>query len=127
MHKAKNSTTPDHHSFSYHFKDAMHYWEKRRFVFNAILISIVLIWLIVTWPDFRGLMNPRAYLLLLFLGVIANTGYSVAYLIDIPLQYTSYKDDWRQKRWVVWWAGLVLAIILANYLIAYQIYPYFHG
>jgi hypothetical protein len=60
------------------------------------------------------------------LGLIANAFYSVAYLVDIALQTASFRSVWRRRRWVLWLAGLIFAIVLTNYWIADEIYPYVH-
>jgi type II secretory pathway component PulL len=42
------------------------------------------------------------------------------------LQTASFRNAWRQWRWVLWLAGLILAIALTDYWIADEIYPYVH-
>jgi hypothetical protein len=31
---------------------------------------------------------------------------------------------WRRRRWVLWLAGVIFAIVLTNYWIVDEIYPY---
>jgi hypothetical protein len=63
-------------------------------------------------------------LLLIVLAVLANLCYCAAYLVDIPLQYSSFRGGWRRWRWAVWLGGALFAVLLANYWIADEIYPY---
>jgi hypothetical protein len=69
-------------------------------------------------------MTPRSLLLLLILAILANVCYCAAYLADVPLQRTIFQAVWRRRRWGLWLAGTAFAIILANYWIADEIYPY---
>jgi hypothetical protein len=50
--------------------------------------------------------------------------YSVAYVVDIVLQTASFRSAWKRRRWVLWLAGLIFAIVLTNYWIVDEIYPY---
>src|SRR6266481_6694916 len=106
--------------------DAAHFWEPRRISYNLALIAIVFTWLIATWPHFRPALTLASLGIFTVLGLIANVLYSVAYLIDMGLQTASFRNAWRQRRWVLWLAGLILAIALTNYWIADEIYPYVH-
>ena len=104
--------------------DALRYWEPRRIAYNLLLTAVVLGWLIVTWPHFRAAFTLQALLLLIVLAVLANVCYCAAYLVDIPLQYSSFRTLWRRWRWALWVTGTLFAAILANYWIADEIYPY---
>jgi hypothetical protein len=106
--------------------DAVRYWEPRRIPYNLTLIAIVFIWVLATWPHFRPALTLTALGIFTVLGLIANVLYCVAYLIDIVLQTASFRTAWRQRRWVLWLAGLILAIVLTDYWIADEIYPYLH-
>jgi len=106
--------------------DAVRYWEPRRIPYNLTLIAIVFIWVIATWPHFRPALTLTSLGIFTVLGLIANVLYSVAYLIDMVLQTASFRNAWRQRRWVLWLAGLILAIALTDYWIADEIYPYLH-
>ena len=104
--------------------EALRYWEPRRIAYNLLLTTVVLGWLILTWPHFRPALNLQALLLLFVLAVLANACYCTAYLIDIPLQYSSFRSIWRRWRWGLWLTGTLFAAIVANYWIADEIYPY---
>jgi hypothetical protein len=121
-------TTPpgnlSHESFRATWADAIRYWEPRRLFYNLVLTAVVIIWLTASWPHFRPAFNLTALLLLVILGLIANACYCAAYLIDIPLQQSSLGARWKRRRWTLWWIGTLFAVLLANYWIADEIYPF---
>jgi hypothetical protein len=42
------------------------------------------------------------------------------------LQSSSFRDVRRRRRWVLWLAGVIFAIVLTNYWIVDEINPYVH-
>jgi hypothetical protein len=50
--------------------------------------------------------------------------YSAAYLADIPLQHIMPPKSLPYCRWTLWLMGALFAILLANYWIADEIYPF---
>jgi hypothetical protein len=105
------------------FRDAMLYWEVRRIGYNAILVLVTLAWVLFTWPHFRPALTWRSGLLLLILAAAANLCYSAAYPVDLLFQRSSCRSAWRHRRWIMWWGGTALAVALACYWIADEIYP----
>jgi hypothetical protein len=103
--------------------DALRYWEPRRIAYNVVLAGECLGWLVFTWPHFRAALTLPALLPLFVLAVLANLCYCAAYVIDIPMQYSSFGARWRRWRWGVWLAGMLFAAVLAFYWIADEIYP----
>ncbi|MFZ3243804.1 MAG: hypothetical protein WA185_01910 [Candidatus Acidiferrales bacterium] len=67
------------------------------------------------WPDFVAL---------LILAMFANLCYCAAYVADLPMQYSSFRQLWRRWRWALFATGTLFAIVLANYWIADEIYSY---
>lgn len=102
------------------FDDALRYWERRRIPYNLVLVAVVVAWMVATrseihWP-------PWGLALALFvLAALANVLYSAAYCVDILIQRSSFGDLWRQRRWILWLAGMLLAVALANVWIIGQI------
>jgi hypothetical protein len=106
--------------------DAVRFWEPRRIPYNLVLIAIVFTWLVATWPHFRPALTLSSLGIFTVLGLIANVCYSAAYLIDIALRTVSSRGQWKRRRWILWLAGVIFAIVLTNYWIADEIYPYVH-
>lgn len=104
--------------------DALRYWEPRRILYNLGLAAVVLGWVALTWPHFRPALGLQALTLLSVLAVLANLCYCAAYLVDLPLQYSSFRTAWRRRRFALWLAGMLFAALLASYWIADEIYPY---
>jgi hypothetical protein len=104
--------------------DAIRFWEPRRLVHNFVLAAVVAVWLVATWSHFRPALTLLSLLLLAVLALLANIFYCAAYLVDIPMQRSSFGTVWRRRRWGLWLLGTLLAIVLANYWIVDEIYPY---
>ena len=104
--------------------DAAGYWERRRVTFNLTLVAVVIAWVVLTWPHFQDALTPRSAFLLLALVLAANVCYSAVYLVDLPMQRSSFARVWRSARRSVWLAVTALAILATNYWIADEIYPY---
>jgi hypothetical protein len=103
--------------------DAIRYWELRRVGYNLVLAAIVLGWIVLTWPHFRGAFTWPSLLVLFVLAVLANVCYCAAYLVDIPLQYSAFRNSWRRRRWALWLIGVLFAGVITFYWIADEIYP----
>ncbi len=106
--------------------DAIRYWEPRRIVYNLVLAAVVLGWVVLTWPHFRPAMTLSSLLLLTILALLANVCCCAAYLVDIPIQHSSLSIAWKRRRWGLWLLGTLFAILLANYWIVDEIYPFVH-
>ena len=83
--------------------DALRYWEPRRLLYNALLTAVVLVDVGLQWPLPRGVINFNAVLGLFVLAVLANVAYCAAYVVDLFLQFTHYRE---QRRW--WRAGVAI-------------------
>lgn len=103
---------------------AARYWEPRRILYNVILTAVVVAWIAISWPHFRPAFNLYSMALLLILALLANVCYSAAYFVDILLQTSLRAAGWKRRRWALWLAGTLFAVLLANYWIADEIYPF---
>jgi len=111
-------------TFKVLLREAMHYWEPRRLVYNIVLVAVVAGWLVFTWPHFRPAFTMQVLLVLFVLAAIANACYCTAYLVDTAMQRSPFRTTWLRARWLLWLAGTLFAAALAWYWIADEIYPY---
>lgn len=103
--------------------DAIRYWEPRRIAYNIALALVVLGWTVAAWPHFRDSLGFEHLLPLFVLAVLANACYCVAYIADIPMQYSSFQEAWRRRRWALWLVGTLFAMVLTYFWIADEIVP----
>ena len=103
--------------------DAVRFWEPRRLIYNLILVVVVVVWLVASWPHFRPVFTLNSLLLLSILALIANAFYCAAYFVDIAMQSLSAGSSLKRQRWALWIIGTLFAILLTNYWIADEIYP----
>lgn len=119
MNEAKGNGDRQH----VNLKDAVRFWETGRIWYNVVLLAIVALWVIWTWPHFRPAMNWIALGKMTVLALLANLCYCAGYVTEGFIQPLIQQDFWRRARWTVWTAGMLLAFLLSNYWIADEIYP----
>lgn len=112
--------------YSVDLKDAARFWERQRHWYNGVLLLIVVLWVVFTWPHFRPAMNLVALGKMTVLALMANLCYCAGYAMEGFIQVLAAKAYWRRIRWIAWVAGTLFAILLANYWIADEIYPDVH-
>lgn len=106
--------------------DAARFWERQRLWYNGVLLLVVVLWVVFTWPHFRPAMNLVALGKMTVLALLANLCYCAGYAMEGFIQPVTPQSYWRKLRWAVWVAGMLFAILLANYWIADEIYPDVH-
>ena len=121
--KTPASATSEVPSFRELLSDAIGYWEPRRIAYNAFLAAVVLGWVVFTWPHFRWAFTWQPLLFVFSLAVLANVCYCAAYVADIPMQYSAYRELWRRWRWGLWVVGALFAGVITFYWIADEIFP----
>lgn len=104
--------------------EASRFWEPRRLIYNLVLTAFGLAWLVLTWPHFHPALSRLPVLRMAVLALLANVCYCAAYFVDVPLLSSAVGSAWFKWRWILWSAGMVLAILLENYWIADEIYPF---
>lgn len=103
---------------------AICFWEPRRLIYNLVLAGFVLAWLVGTWPHFRPVMTFTGAVQLVVLALIANLLYSAAYVAEVVFHPLAQCTPWLRWRSAIWILGTVLAVLLQNYWIADEIYPF---
>jgi hypothetical protein len=110
--------------FEGRFGDAIRFWEPLRIVYNFVLTAVCLAWILATWPHFRPALKLSSLGIVTALAVLANVCYYAAYFVDIPARHLIRGEVWNRGRWALWVAGMVLGIVVTNYWIGDEIYPF---
>jgi hypothetical protein len=95
--------------------DAIRYWEPRRLVYNAVLAAIILIYFGKGYPFSLTVVKADMALLFFLLVVLANVAYCSAYVVDLFVQSSDYREQWRRVRWVLFVIGLLFGSILTGF------------
>jgi len=111
-------------SFRNSLATAARFWEPQRIAYNLVLAAVAALWVFLSWPHFRPIFHPSSLLLLLVLALLANACYVAAYLVDVLAQFTRFRSAWPRLRWGLWVLGTLLAVLLENYWIGDEIYPF---
>ena len=97
--------------------DALGWWEPFRIFYNVALAAVVIARVAATWP--LALATDLESILGLFvLAVLANACYCAAYLVDIPVQFSSFGATWRRRRWMLWVLGTLFGMSLTYLILA---------
>jgi len=105
-------------SFRDALSDAVRYWERGRLLYNGALLLVVLVMFFAAWPVSRRVIELQAMLVLFVLAVLANVAYCAAYVPDLVLQLSSFRDSWLRVRWILLTVGLLMGCALAFLFVA---------
>lgn len=97
--------------------DGIRYWEPRRIIYNLFLVVIVGIHALRAWTGPGLHISIDTLLVLFLLWVLANVAYCAAYLIEVPVQLSGFKQEWLKVRIVVFLIGLAFAGIVAHFFL----------
>lgn len=105
--------------------NSIRYWERRRILYNLILLAITTIRfciLIVNTNfsefsnfEFTELLIP--FVVFLYYAIMANILYCSAYIVDVFIQLSDFRNSWLKHRWMLFFSGTALASIITAYLI----------
>ena len=105
-------------------RDALRYWEPRRLVYNGALAALAAGWLVLTWPHFRPALTLGNFGRVVILAGIWNLCYCLAYVVDVPMQAAFPDTSRRPWRFPLWLLGTLFALLVAQYWIGDEIYPF---
>ena len=94
--------------------DAIRYWERLRLPYNGVLAGVVGSCLLPRLFGAGGLDGGVIALELFLCAVLANVAYTTAYLVDIPVQLSDFRDRWRRWRIGLFVIGTAFAVGLAG-------------
>ena len=99
-----------------YFTDAIRFWEPRRVIYNVVLAAIVIAYFAVGYPSSKTLLSIDFALGLFLLAVAANIAYCAAYLADVFVQASGFREVWLRSRWVLFAIGTAVAAIITRFM-----------
>jgi hypothetical protein len=99
-----------------YFTDAISFWEPRRVVYNLVLAAIVIAYFFAGYPGSKSVLSVDFALGLFLLAVAASIAYCAAYLADIFVQASGFREIWRRMRWVLFVIGTLVAAIITRFI-----------
>ena len=89
--------------------EAIRYWERRRLVYNAVLVLVVFFYFGAGYPQSKQAFNLDQALVIFLLAVVANVAYCAAYVVDVFAQTSGFHEQWRKYRWLLFAIGATFA------------------
>src|SRR5437868_7482081 len=106
-----------------YFTDAIRFWEPRRLIYNLVLTAIVIAYFAVGYPGSKNVLSVDFALGLFILAVVANIAYCAAYLADVFVQASGFRDLWQRSRWVLFAIGTTFAAIITRFVAMGMFHP----
>ena len=106
-----------------YFTDAIKFWEPRRVIYNLALAAIVIIYFAVGYPSSKAVLSIDFLLGLFLLAVVANVAYCAAYLVDVFVQASGFRDTWQRSRWVLFAIGTTFAAVITRFVAVGMFHP----
>jgi len=95
--------------------DAIRYWEPRRILYNAVLLLVVAVTYWAKLPVSRATVIADSLQVLFLLAVLANVAYCAAYVVDVVVQVSAFRQTWLRLRWILLVVGVLFAGVLAHF------------
>jgi hypothetical protein len=96
--------------------DAIRFWEPRRVIYNLVLATIVGIYFGISYPVSRTMLTLDFCLALFLLAVVANVAYCAAYIVNIFVQMSGFRELWQRSRWLLFAIGTTFAAIITRFI-----------
>lgn len=96
--------------------DAVRYWEPRRLIYNGALALVVVAYFWIGFPGSKQRLNADLALVVFLLAVVANVAYCAAYLADVFMQFSGFREVWQRVRWVVLVIGTLFAAVITRFI-----------
>jgi hypothetical protein len=98
------------------FTNAIRFWEPRRVIYNLVLTVIVVAYFVAAYPASKAVLSVDSALGVFLLAVVANVAYCGAYLVDIFVQMSGFREVWHRGRWVLFVIGTTFAAIISRFV-----------
>ena len=85
-------------------------------IYNAVLAAIVIAYFGVGYPASKAVLSVDLALGVFLLAVVANVAYCAAYLVDVFVQASGFRDVWQRTRWVLFAIGTAFAAVITRFV-----------
>ena len=102
---------------------AIRFWEPRRLVYNLVLAAVVITYFIAGYPASKSVLNLDFALGLFLMAVVANVAYCAAYLADVFVQMSGFRDVWERFRWILFVIGTAFAAVITRFFAMGMFHP----
>jgi len=97
--------------------DALAYWERRRIAYNGVLAAIVFGYFAANLPHSWTVVSVDGVLFLFLLAVLANVCYCAAYVGDVFVQLSGFRESWKGRRWILLLIGTTFAAVITRFFV----------
>ncbi len=94
---------------------AIRYWEKMRLVYNGVLILVVGGCFAWNYSALGSKLSVNLFLSIILCGILLNTLYCSAYIVDVLVQMSEFRERWASFRWVLFSVGATFAAIVTRF------------
>jgi hypothetical protein len=96
--------------------NAIRFWEPRRLIYNLVLVFVVIAYFVIGYPVSKTVLSIDFALGLFLLAVVANIAYCAAYLADVFVQMSGFREVWQRSRWLLFLIGTTFAAIITRFV-----------
>ena len=85
-------------------------------IYNAVLAVIVIAYFVAGYPASKAATSIDFALALFILAVVANVAYCAAYLADVFVQASGFRQVWQRSRWILFALGTTFAAVITRFV-----------
>jgi uncharacterized membrane protein len=91
--------------------------------YNLALAAIVILYFAIGYPLSKAVISVDFCLGIFLLAVLANVAYCTAYIVDIFVQASGFREAWRRYRKLLFAIGTVFAAIITRFVVMGMFHP----
>jgi uncharacterized membrane protein len=95
--------------------NAIRYWEKMRIVYNVVLVLVVAGCFAWNHAALGSKLTVDVFLSIILCGILLNVLYCSAYVVDVLVQMSEFRERWANLRWVLFSIGATFAAIMTRF------------
>ena len=95
--------------------NAIRYWERMRIAYNAVLVLVVAGCFVWNYSAVGSKLSVNLFLSMILCAILLNVAYCAAYIVDVLVQMSEFRERWAKSRWVLFSTGAMFAAILTRF------------